>query len=39
MIDLAPEFVGVGHGDPLTEDATEKLRIMVKSAEANGLLG
>jgi len=39
MIDIGPSFVGVGHGDPLTEDATEKLRVMVKEAEAKGLLG
>jgi len=37
-VDLAPEFVGVGHGDPITEDATEKLRLMVRSAEQQGLL-
>lgn len=39
MIDIAPEFIGVGHGDPIAEDATEKVRIMVHSAEKKGLLG
>lgn len=38
VVDLAPEFIGVGHGDPITEDATEKVRLMVKSAEREGLL-
>ncbi len=38
IVDLAPEFVGVGHGDPITEDATEKLRLMVRAAEQQGLL-
>lgn len=38
FIDLAPEFVGVGHGDPITSDATERLRVMVKAAERKGLL-